>query len=193
MGFEYELKYRATPQVQQLLRREIPGEEQVFAMETTYYDTPTEQFSARRWTLRRRLENGRSICTLKMPAGGPGRKEWEIPCPSITEAVPKLCKLGVPEEAFLLAQEGLIPICGARFTRIAKTLHYGSSTLELALDQGILTGGSTEIPLCEIEVELKNGTAEDCLQYAQQLADTYHLIPEDFSKFRRALALYKGE
>lgn len=193
MGIEFELKYKATPQVLQKLSAAFSGQEQRFSMRTTYYDTPSGAFSARKCTLRRRMENDVSVCTLKTPGDGLGRREWEVACDHIEEAIEKLCKLGAPEEVLSLAKEGLQPICGARFTRIAKTIAYGKSVLELALDEGVLTGADRQIPLCEVEVELKEGTRESCLAFADGLAETYGLQPEESSKFRRALALYKGE
>lgn len=193
MGVEFELKYGATQGQQAAIRQDYPAEEEIFQMETTYYDTPTGQFSARKGTLRRRLENGVSICTLKTPDVGFGRREWEVACDSIEAALEKLCKLGAPEEWIHLGREGLVPICGARFTRIAKTVSWEEATLELALDQGILTGGDREMPLCEVEVELKSGRQESCLSFARQLSQAYGLAPEPHSKFRRALALYQGE
>lgn len=192
MGIEFELKYRATPQILESLRRQIPGAQQQLQMQTTYYDTPSGQFSARRWTLRRRLENGQSICTLKMPTGGLGRQEWECSCDNITAAVSELCKLSGSQELARLATEGLVPICGARFTRIAKTVIQPDCTLELALDQGTLTGGDASCPLCEMEVELKDGSQEACIRFAEELALKYDLTPEPLSKFRRALDLSKG-
>lgn len=192
MGVEFEVKFRARPEILETLRREIPGQEQIYHMQTTYYDTPSGAFSARYWTLRRRMENGRSICTLKTPAQGLGRREWETECDTIEEALEKLCKLGGPEELLTLAKEGVLPICGAKFTRIAKTVEIGG-TAELALDSGVLMGGGKEIPLCEVELEQKTCDQNTCLAYANLLAARYGLTQESLSKFRRAQALYRGE
>lgn len=193
MGIEYELKFRADQAVQDAILAQIPGQDQHFSMETTYYDTPTGQLSARRFTLRRRLENAMSVCTLKAPEKGAGRGEWELECDSIGTAVPMLCKLGAPGELAELAQEGLIPVCGAKFRRLARTVTLEDCILELAIDEGILTGGGREVPLCEIEVELKAGSREACDHYARELARRFGLVPEPQSKFRRALTLYRGE
>lgn len=192
MGIEYELKYRATKEVLLAIRQSFPGDDRLIDMETTYYDTPSGALSARWYTLRRRLENSLSVCTLKAPAPGLGRGEWELACDSIADAVPLLCKLGGPKDLLTLTAEGLIPVCGARFQRIAKTITLPDCTVELALDSGILFGGGREIPLCEAEVELKAGTPEACAAFARTLAASFHLQPETHSKFRRALALYQG-
>ncbi len=192
MALEYELKYKAEPAVLEAIDAAISGVSQVIAMETTYYDTPSGGFSARKYTLRRRLENGVSVCTLKVPAGD-ARGEWETECGSIADAVAKLLAMGCPEELSILAQEGLIPTCGAQFTRIAKTITLADGTVELALDRGRLIGGGRESPLCEVEVELKDGDPEVCDRFAGELAARFGLELEKKSKYRRALALYKGE
>ena len=193
MGVEFELKYGADRQQQEVIRQAFAGAEKMYQMQTTYYDTPTGRFSAKKCTLRRRLENGVSVCTLKTPAEGFGRREWEVACETIEEAVKELCKLGGPADILAMAEEGLIPICGARFTRIAKLVCWNDAQLELALDEGILTGGNREMPLCEVEVELKSGSQEACLAFAHILSERFGLVTEKKSKFRRALDLYKGE
>lgn len=192
MAIEYELKYRATPAALEAIQQTVAGHAQTIAMETTYYDTPSGSLSQRRYTLRRRMENGASVCTLKAPVNGPGRGEWELSCTDIEAATPLLCKLGAPADLQMLVQEGLIPVCGAKFTRIAKTLMLPQCTVELALDTGILIGGGRELPLCEVEVELKAGDFAACAAYAMDLAARFGLEPEPNSKFRRALALYQG-
>jgi len=193
MGIEFELKYRATPAIISALREAVPGKEQHLQMHTTYYDTPTGAFSARYCTLRCRQENDIHICTLKTPAGGLGRREWEVECNCIEDAIEELCKLDGPGEILSLAQEGLIPVCGARFTRIAKSVELEDCVVELALDEGVLTGGQRQATLCEAEVELKKGDPAACVAFANRLAQAYGLVPEERSKFRRALALYRGE
>ena len=193
MGKEFELKFAATAEQLQRIAQTLPGEYHTIAMKTTYYDTPTGDLSARKWTLRRRLENGISICTLKTPAVGLGRNEWEIQCDSIEPAISELCKLSNLPELSALTSKGLIPVCGAKFTRLAKTVPSGNSVLELALDQGILFGGSREQSFAELEVELKSGKETDAVLYAGALAARFGLQAEKHSKFRRALALAKGE
>lgn len=189
MAVEFELKYRCTPEALALLRTDLPGEERLFAMATTYYDTPTGQLSAKFYTLRRRQENEKSICTLKIPAADGARGEFEVECAAIEDAIPVLCKLS----GVALPTAGLVPVCGARFTRIAKTFDWNGALIELALDEGILTGGGKEIPLCEAELELKDGSREAMEAYGAFLSAAYGLTPENRSKFRRALSLAKGE
>lgn len=188
MASEFEVKYRSSPEAMEALKAAF-GPYETVAMETTYYDTAQGALSARRWTLRRRLENGHSVCTLKTPGEGLERGEWEVSCGEILGAVPLLVEAGAPRELEALVSGGVVPTCGARFTRLACRVPYGASELELALDTGALLGGGKEEPLCEVEAELKRGTKEDALAFGAFLADRYGLVPEYRSKLARALAL----
>lgn len=192
MAIEFELKFRATKKQLTAIAEAFSGQGTSIAMETTYYDTPDGAFSQRFYTLRRRLENGKSVCTLKMPAKG-GREECELFCDDVSAALEQISALYQKPELLALAQPGLVPVCGAKFHRIAIPVSLPECTVELALDEGILFGGGRELPLCEVEVELKEGALDAARGYAAILKTTYDLTPEKTSKFRRALGLSKGE
>lgn len=192
MAVEFELKYSCSQAALALLRADLPGQERHFSMATTYYDTPAGTLSALRYTLRRRQENAISVCTLKIPAEKGARGEFEVVCDSIEAALPMLCKLsGIDLPA--LTADGIQPVCGAKFNRIAKTFDWNGATIELALDEGCLTGGGRQLPLCEAELELKGGSREAMEAYGAFLSAAYGLTVEHRSKFRRALDLAKGE
>lgn len=193
MAIEFELKYSATEVQQESILAAYAVQYVDFDMETTYYDTPSSALSARKITLRRRMENGISVCTVKTPVSTYGRGELECRCDNIEEGLKELCKLGASEELLTLAAEGIVDVCGAKFHRQAGQIRFQDTLLEIALDRGILTGGGKEIPLCEVEVELKDGKPEDAVAFGALLAQRFGLIPETRSKFRRALALAKGE
>ena len=188
MGREFELKYRATEE--QLKNIEaIYGGFREIRMETTYYDAPDGVFSRLHWTLRRRMENGVSVCTLKSNLSDGSRGEWEAEWGDILSAVPRLIAMGAPKELEEYTRDGVSPTCGARFTRKALTLAAGEGTVELALDQGQLLGGGQALPFAEVEVELKQGRDEDAVAFAQTLAARFGLTQEPKSKLRRALEL----
>lgn len=192
MGREFELKFRCGEESFAALKNAFAPFTPI-AMETTYYDTFDGKLSNRHWTLRRRYENGKSICTLKTPAEGAGRNEWEVEAEGIIAGIPKLCKLGAPLLLMHLTVSGVNAVCGAQFTRLAKTLEVPGGTVELALDQGKLTGGGREKALLEVEVELKAGSDGAAVAFARELAAQYGLAPQPKSKYRRALGLARGE
>ena len=175
MPREFEIKYCLTEAAFAALSGQYGPFRQI-RMETTYFDTPDQALSARKWTLRRRYENGVSVCTLKTPSSDGGRGEWEVTCPDIAHAPEELRSLGAD----------LRPLCAARFVRLAADLHYGESRLELALDRGSLLGGDREAPIFEVEAELKAGQDADVLAFGTFLETAYGLVPERKSKFKRA-------
>jgi len=192
MGREFELKYRCERESFEAVKAAF-GEFTAISMETTYYDTFDGKLGNAHWTLRRRLENGKSVCTLKTPDSDGGQGEWEVEAKGIMAGIPKLCQLGAPIQLMVLTVNGVGPVCGAKFTRLAKLLEIPGGRVELALDEGVLLGGGKEMPLLEVEVELKEGSDQAAMAFAAELAGTYGLLPENKSKYRRALGLARGE
>ena len=193
MATEIERKFSASPETLCKIREKFTGAWQTIPMQTTYFDTPDGSLSARKWTLRLRLENGEKVCTLKTPGKDGARGEWECRENAIEDAIPVLCKLGCPEELPQLTANGLVTVCGAKFTRQALTVEILGCKAELALDEGILLGGGKQIPLCEVEAELKEGSTDALDAFALALSQEFGLTEEPKSKFRRALELAKGE
>ncbi len=184
MGFEFELKFRATPETLEKIRNAYPGGA-VIRMQTTYYDTADGSLAAKKFTLRKRRENEESVCTLKTPGVGQERGEFETRADKIEDAIPELCKLS----GETIPTENLVEVCGAKFTRYAKEVTLSDCTLELAVDEGELLGGGKALPLYEVEVEFKAGSRESVVAFARELAEAYGLETEEKSKFKRALDL----
>ncbi len=192
MGREFEYKYSCTEAAFSALQADFEGLMPI-EMETTYYDTFDGRLGNNHWTLRRRYENGKSVCTLKTPSPDGGRGEWEVEAPDILTALPMLVDLGAPAELMAYCAGGLVSVCGAKFLRLAKTIEISGTTLELALDRGKLLGNGREMPLLEVEVELKDGFDNPVTAFALELAAKYGLTSEHRSKYRRSLGLARGE
>ena len=160
-------------------------------MATIYYDTADRALSARKWTLRLRQENYDLIATVKTPAGDDhARGEWSCPAQDIMQAIPALIAQGAPEELAQLTKDGVQPLCLARFSRRACEISFPDGTVcELAGDVGAVCAGQKESPICEIEVELKEGDGEVVKAFAEELMDKFSLKEEPLSKFQRAAAL----
>ena len=185
MGREFELKFRADEAKIAAIATKY-GDFTSISMETTYYDTSAKDLSALRWTLRRRYENGTAVYALKtfLPDGSHG--EWECEAGSLEEAMKRLTAMGAPD---LPPVETLGPICGAAFTRSCALLALEGGTVELALDEGVLTGSGRELPLREVELELKSGADEVLLNFGPAFAAHFGLEEEPLSKFARAKSL----
>ena len=189
MAVEYELKYRATPEILERIQADFPGDYTVTEMTTTYYDTPGSDLAKLYWTLRHRQEGEKHVCTLKTPAGIDGRCEYECFFEDIHEAIPQLGRMSKSNALSQLAERGLEAKCGARFTRTARRFTAGATVAELALDCGVLINGKKEEPFAEIEVELKQGFRQEVDVMGLLLGEVYDLVPETKSKFQRAREL----
>lgn len=190
MGREFELKYAAknTAVLEDILAFVGRPAEKI-RMASTYYDTAGGALAARKWTLRLRRENDASVVTMKTAGDGHTRGEWEYDADSVEFADTALIDLGAPEELAELMKDGVVPVCGAEFTRRAVKLELGQTQAELALDVGRLFRGEREIPLCEVEVELKSGSENAVREFARELAERFKLKEEPRSKFVRAVSL----
>ena len=197
MGIELEYKYRV-PDAETLERvlaaapdhaRTLGAVERV-EMRTTYFDSLSGAFSARRWTLRLRTENGAPVVTLKTPRPDGAAGEWESPCESVEAAVPALLAQGAPEQLAEFVREGLREVCTAAFVRRAQLLKLPDGSLcELAADLGELCGRTQREKLCELELELKRGAPEQTRRLGERLCAEFGLRIEKLSKFARARAL----
>lgn len=189
---EFEIKLAATPDVFSRIAADpalgICGDAAELPMETTYFDTPDGSLSAKKWMLRRRLEGGVSVVTMKTPGEGRyQRGEWELPAGEPLAAIPALISRGAP--AALAAVTALVPVCGAKFLRRAYPLQLCGCRAELAMDQGTLFRGERSIPLCEVELECKDGDPAALVALAGHLRRAYGLTEEPRSKFARARSL----
>ena len=188
MAIEIELKFAAEVSAFENLLARF-DDWTTYEMKTTYYDTADAKLGALRCTLRRRFENGVSVCTVKTPHKGGGRNEFELECENIMDAIPQLVAMGAPRELLAYTAEGVEEVCAARFTRMARNIALDGATAELALDRGELLGGGKSLPIFEVEVELKDGDLNAVAAYAEQLAREFGLRPEHKSKYKRALTL----
>ncbi len=160
-------------------------------METVYYDDPEGFFSARRYTLRLRRENGRCVAAFKSAPRGLSRLELECEAPDMAAGAQKLAAMpDLPEDAReALARRTLVPVCGARFTRRCRLCRGEGAVLEVCADLGVLYKGDVRQELCEIELELKQGEPAALQALARTLKDACGAEVCPRSKQQRAMAL----
>lgn len=136
-----------------------------------YYDTPTAELNHQRAALRVRQTGDKYIQTLKTQGefvnGAHRRQEWEWPLtgPSLSLGLLADTPLG---DGINLAQ--LTPVFETNFTRQIIMLDDGEAVIECALDEGVIVSGEQEIPLHEVEFELKSGDPSRLLVWAKRLA-----------------------
>lgn len=69
----------------------------------------------------------------------------------------------------------LVKVYETDVKRLTREIQFNGTTLELALDQGKVTNGIKSLALCELEIELKKGKAEDAVLFAQACCKNYGL------------------
>ena len=127
---------------------------------------------------------------MKTPGTGHTRGEWECESAYLDEALPKLAALGAPEEIGKLQVDALLPVCGAKFTRITAELTLdGGTRCAVCGDVGELTGGGKKQLLCELELELTEGSEQTLQAFADDLMAQFHLSEQPLSKLQRARTL----
>ena len=168
-------------------------------LEGAYYDTPGRVLKENNVALRVRCEGAICFATLKW--GGSKvvqglHEHQEVNIPIDTDSCLIAPSVDIFEESIdgrkmsdLVGDEALEMIFVTRITRRRAKLHYHSSIVELAIDQGTVAAGELEAPISEMEIELYSGELSDVLMLTQEIAGKYSLEPENRSKYARAVAL----
>lgn len=170
------------------------------AMHATYYDTVDGDVLALRGGLRRREENGLSVCSLKLEVevsdGKATREEYEVACDDIRQALELLPEAGAPRDVCgMLAGKELKVNCETEFDRRAFSLAVGAQgaadafEAELAFDEGVLRRDGREQEFREMELEHKDGSLDAFNAFALDIQDTAHLTPQPLSKLARAMSV----
>lgn len=194
---EVELKFSIAPEDLRRLRRHpllagAPIKRQ--SLVATYYDTPDLALYRRSLTLRIRKEGRRYVQTLKegnpSVASGFGRLEWQAPVARLSpdlSAPDFLPRLGDLDGA-------LHPVFTSRVRRLSCRLHpMPGTTIELCCDQGqIEAPNGARLPICEIELELKQGQTQALFAVARALNQQALLRLEMRSKSARGYALIEN-
>lgn len=199
MATEIELKLMLSPKD----ARALPGHPLLADLApksrrllNTYYDTPDLLLKKKRVALRFRKIGRQWLLTVKSaePASGglAVRSEWEYP------AFPGIFDFAPVDDPDLRAQleaatPSLVPVFTTDFQRIAWSLSYGNSMVEVALDRGSAASQGRRSPLCELELELVTGEVADLFALTRELQEQFHLHPSAASKAERGYALFANQ
>lgn len=195
---EIELKLECEPsdlaalQDHPLLREATVQE--VADLTSVYFDTPDRQLLDARLGLRVRRTGDRFVQTLKAEGDGLfDRPEWEQP---VQGPDPDRAALADTPFARLIDDDvSLEPLFTTRIARKTYLVEQGSSRIEVALDTGRIetpaAGGRIQ-PICEVELELKQGTASDLFALAHAVATLVPMRLGVRSKAERGYAMAAG-
>lgn len=181
-----------------LLREAFSGRSKPKDLLSTYFDTPDQHLRKAGLSLRLRRVDGGMLQTVKSAnaadSGLFDRSEWEA---KIAGELPDLAAAEQSALAPLLAQEGvrenLGPIFVVASKRSALALSGDGWSAEMTLDDGFVEGGGRRDAVCEVELELREGTARHLFDLARELASETPLRLGIRTKADRGYALLAGE
>lgn len=186
---EIELKYRVPDKTifdKLLAQYAAPGPKTI-AMHSCYYDTADGELHAHRAALRCRMENEEQVWTLKISQkkqdGITTRYEYDCHTTDKTQALASLiaqCQVEAVGE--ILQNSPLLPELELEFTRLETPVQVGQALLMLSYDWGQSEYQGKKKPISEIELELKQGTAEQLYAVARQIEATYGITPDTTGK-----------
>ena len=164
-------------------------------LQAFYFDTPDRDLVRAKIALRLRREGEQWVQTLKMP-GENALSRIEInhdrPSPDLDLSV----YAAEPFAAVLAKHAQTLAICyETDVQRIFRQTRTDLGVIEIALDTGLLRAGSIELPISEIEFELKRGDLRAIFALGKKWQQAHGLILDARSKSERGdrLALLNAE
>lgn len=164
----------------------------------TYFDTDNQDLQQADIAYRVRREGENLVATVKR-GGNPKsnvqrRQEWNVEVNSMEPDVVAFRETEIGKELEAISGKDILqPRFLSVFNRRFITLCIEQDTCaELALDIGNIIAGKLSEPICELELELKQGNPQVMLALANQIAEKYGLSPEPRSKYSRGVALAQG-
>lgn len=178
-----------------------PGAEspwEVIPVKALYYDTVDQDLHKAGIMYRVRSEGAKQVATIKK-GGDPKsnfqrRQEWNVEVSSLEPDISLFKDTKICRELEAISGKGILhPVFSCVFERrfIVLTLER-ETQVELAVDNGHIFAGNLTEPVCELELELKQGDPEVMLLMAERIAKKYGLTPEPRSKYTRGLALVQS-
>ena len=197
MATEIELKLRFTPQdISRLTSKltQIADYQRTDDLRNHYFDTQDAKLSAAGCALRIRQRGDRWEQTLKTrgrsTAGLQQRGEWNWPLSNNQLNTALFDQPDVqahwPDQ---VDHKQLLPLFGTHFQRSTWIWQQQDNCIEIVIDQGNVSTATRQQSLCEIELELRSGTADSLWKLAATLSDTLPLWISDISKAERGYSL----
>ncbi len=168
LKLEFDPTYLALIQAHLLLATD--GKRQ--AVHSTYYDTPDLVLRNAGVSLRLRDADGRFVQTIKSTNGSSGifdRSEWEHELKRYEIDLIAARDTALEPLLSVRVRNALRPVFETRVERTIYQLKRNGSDIEVALDRGEVDAGERQVPIHELELELKQGEAAELFRLAREL------------------------
>ena len=196
---EVELKFQVPPQVRKAVESAVAGPQAArrIHLQAAYFDTPAGHLAAAGLALRLRKEGRAWVQTLKgtLPDGtSMTRAEHNVPRAEIGASVPAIdpqLHADTPVGAALIrvlqaANAELQQMIRTDIWRRTRTVRVAGGVLELAFDVGVIEAVAAvpprQLPVCELEIELKRGSPQLVVTAAQRWVARHGLWLDTRSK-----------
>jgi inorganic triphosphatase YgiF len=160
--------------------------------ESVYFDTPRLDLRARGLVLRVRRAGDRYLQTIKrIKSPGASFDRWEVeheiagPAPHFDPED----RAALGAIALKAGKAAFRPVFTVKSERTTWNSEAGGAAVEVALDRGHIVAGGHTSTLCELEIELKQGSAKDLFALGRRLAALAALRPTTFTKDERGYRL----
>lgn len=155
MSAEIELKFLADPADLAAVLGGSPGEGlDSRKLIATYFDTPDRDLASSQAALRLRDDGKGRLQTLKI-GEGLSRQEYETPAPPEgLDLNQKALKKALKSDQ----RRRLEPVFVVTVQRRSRVLLFDGAQIELALDEGEIVAKACKQTICEVELELKEGS-----------------------------------
>lgn len=169
---EVELKLELRPQDADRLEGSalLASEPQKNSQHSIYFDTPDHALAKAGLSLRIRRTGTKRIQTVKAngacSAGLFVRPEWEFSVPDDTPVIDLRTPIQTSLGDAVASVGAMFALCIERRTW---EIHEGDAVLELVIDRGEVLAGNRRLPICELELELKQGNSEALFAMARKL------------------------
>lgn len=171
------------------------GESETHRLVSTYFDTPDLALRAAGYSLRVRRRGKERIQTVKANGGAAAglfrRAEWERTTPGDEPVLDR----GTGPLTQALPAEALAAIAPQFVSDIMRTtrmIDADGSRIEAAMDRGVIRAGARAEAVCELELELKEGSARALFDLARRLDEIVPVRLGVRSKAERGYALAAG-
>ena len=205
---EFELKFEI-PQssLQRVVTALKNGKSSRQRLQAIYFDTEDGMLAQSGVVVRVRKEGRRWVQTAKGPTSGPlERLEHNVnlarqakgEAPKVDLARHDGTPVGKAISGALHLKAGdaypdLIPLYDTNVWRVTRVVAIEGSLVEIAFDQGRVRSSDKTLPLCELEVELKNGQPEHAVALARQWCADFGLSLSSITKSMKGQRLRRGD
>lgn len=162
------------------------GATQTLVLKALYFDTAGRHLARQKIALRLRLENDQWIQTLKIATSETSLTRIELNHPRPSPDLDLSVYADTPAESLIAHLSEPLTVCyETQVLRLMRLIRTPVGAVEIAYDCGFVRAGPLDLPICEVELELKLGEIAALFALANQWQRDHSLVMDARSKSER--------